>query len=98
MAWEVPIVTSAFSPASDRQRAAEFLLPLLDDGVDTDASSRTAMAVLARAEATAQHDGRNELISGLAATAIQALMLAHGGPAGAREQLQLVLLDPEVTG
>ena len=38
-----------------------------------------------------------ELISGLVSTALDALMLAHGGPAGAREQLALVLLDPDVS-
>ena len=84
-------MTSAFSPPSDRRAAVELLLAVLDGGFDD------GMAVLDRAEATPHNDGRYELISGLVSTALDALMLAHGGPAGAREQLALVLLDPDVS-
>jgi hypothetical protein len=78
-------MTSAHSPVSDRRAAAEFLAFVLDGDVDA------GMAVLTRAESVP--GGRDELVNGLAMTCLDALMLAHGGPIGAREQLELALLD-----
>jgi hypothetical protein len=82
-------MTSAFSPPSDRKRAAEFLMPLLDG------SYADARAVWDRADASP--DGRFELTAGLALALLDELMLRYGGPVGAREQIVLTLLDPEVS-
>jgi hypothetical protein len=76
-------MTSAFSPAADRRRAAEFLLAVLDGDV------AAGVATLKGAG-----DG-DELVCGLALGCLDLLMQAYGGPVGAREVLELEqLLDP----
>jgi hypothetical protein len=82
-------VTSAWSPPADRRRAARFLSALLD-GTDTD-------VVALWDAAGAEPGGQFELVGGLAMAYLDELMLRHGGPAGAREQLALTLLDPDVS-